>query len=164
AQVLRRPADGDEVGPAVAVEVGDGQVFHRYPARIDVVALPLGPPFVQRLVDADAAALADFLAQVVAHADDQLVVAVAVEVGAPAGVAPFQLIVDDVPLPLLARRRRLGVDDDLVAVPRLDGGDELVAALESALLDLAGAAVAGGVLLVAVAELLTAPLARPRRR
>src|SRR5262249_29799888 len=125
ADVLRRAADGNDVGAAVAEEVRHGQILHRDAALVDQVPLPLPALAVQRLVDAHAALLARLVAQVVAHADDQLVAAVAVEVGAPDGVAPLQLVVEDVPLPQPhARITRRRVDDDLVAVPRLDGGDE----------------------------------------
>src|SRR5438046_2199952 len=51
------------------------------------------------------------------------------------------------------------VNDNLMAVPRLDGRQIGPAVLELALFDLAGAAVALGVGLIAFAKLLHAPLA-----
>ena len=105
-----RAADGDDVGLAVAVEVGDGQVFHRDAAVVEDVPLPLRALAVGALVDADAAALRELVARlrvrVVAHADDEFVRAVAVEVREPDRVAPPQLLVDDVAVPELPARRR----------------------------------------------------------
>src|SRR5262249_10849227 len=117
------------------------------------------PLAVRRLVDPHAAPLAGLLTLVVAHADDQLLVAVAVEVGAPDRVAPLQPIVDNVAVPQLLRRVvRRRVDDHLVAVAWLDGGNVLAALREVAEFDLAGAAVAPGVVLVAGAQLRLRPL------
>src|SRR5262249_31284858 len=145
----------------VAVEVGGRQVLHRHAPLVDQVPLPLAGLRVHRAVDAHAAALARLVAQVVADADDQLVAAVAVEVGAPDGVAPAQALVQDVPVPGARRRPafRRRVDDHLVAVPRLDRGDERGAVLELALLDLAGAPTAARVVLVAGPERRAGPLA-----
>src|SRR5262245_43858363 len=123
--VLRLPADGDDVRAAVAVELGDREVFDRDAALVEELARPLRAEGLGRAVDADAAALS---AALLAAADDQLVGAVAVEVGGRDGVAPLELVVDDVAVPHRALLLRLGVDDDLEAVPRLDGGDELLAA------------------------------------
>src|SRR6185503_20167001 len=90
--------------------------------------------------------------------NDQLVGPIGVEVGEPDRMSPAQLLVDDVAVPKLPRLGGLGVDDHLVAVPGLDSGDHLLASLEAPLLDLAGAALALGIVLVARAELHGAPL------
>src|SRR5260370_573378 len=74
-------------------------------------------------------------------------------------MAPLELLVDDVSLPFGCRIVRLGVDHDLMAVPRLDGGNHRLAVFQLPLLDLAGAAVALGIGLVAVAPADRAPFA-----
>src|SRR5207249_577100 len=140
--------DGDDVDAAVAVEVGAGEVFDGDAAGIDDGPGPFGAGAVGGFVNADAAAIAGFGVQIVADADDQLFVAVAVEVGAPDGVAPFQGVVEKMTLPELAGFARGRVGDDLVAVPRLNGGDVFVAASKGALFDFAGAAIALGIVLV----------------
>ena len=66
---------------------------------IDDLPGPFGAFTVGALVDADATALAELHAQVVPDADDQLVVAVAIEVGTPDAVAPLELFVDHVAVP-----------------------------------------------------------------
>src|SRR5262249_39654627 len=114
ANVLRLPADGDDVNLAVAVEVGRGQVLDVHTALVDQGPLPLCSLRARRSVDAHAAPLARLHAQVVAHADNQLVVAVTVEVGAPDGMAPLQLVIDDLALPQLALFIRRRVDHDLM--------------------------------------------------
>src|SRR5437660_2586573 len=163
---MRLPADGDDVDAPVAVEIGAHQVLHRHAAVVDDLAAPFRALVVRRLVDAHAAARGEFVAllRLVAHADDQLVIAVAVEVGAEDGVAPAQLFVDDMAVPHRALRGRFGVDDDLVAVPGLDGGDEAFAVLELALFDLAGAAVALEVGLIARAQVRALPFAALQRQ
>ena len=93
------------------------------------------------IVDADAAF--DRIVQVVTDADDQLFVVIVVEVDRPDGVAPLQLLVEDVPLPEPLAGRGAGrigrrIDDHLMAVPGLDRGDVLLATGELAELDLAG--------------------------
>src|SRR5262249_6818096 len=140
----------------IAVEIDAREVLDRDAAVVDDLSRPLRSDVVQRLIDADATAM---FAAVVADADDQLIGAVAVEVGRRDAVAPFQLVVDHVPGPKGAGRRRLGVDDDLMAMPRFDGGDESLAAFEFPLLDLTGAAVRLRVVLVADAEMSARPLA-----
>ena len=84
---------------AVAVEVAGGEVFDGDAAGIDELARPLARLALRPcgIVDADAAL--GRVAQVVADADDQLLVGVAVEIGAPDGVAPFQVFVEDVAVP-----------------------------------------------------------------
>ena len=77
-------------------------------------------------------------------------------IGAADRVAPLQVVVDDVAVQQLARPRH--VDDDLVPVPRLDGGDVQVVALERAVVDLAGPAAAVRRLLVARADERPLPL------
>ena len=74
-------------------------------------------------------------------------------------MAPAQVGVENVPLPQCPRRLGLGVDDNLEAVPRLDGRQELFAVLELALLDLAGTSTSLGVVLIAGAEVRALPLA-----
>src|SRR5262249_46981529 len=136
-------------------------------AVVDDLALPLGADVIERLVNAYAAPFLEGVAlgRVVADADDQLVVAVAVQVGTPDTVAPAELFVDHVPVPhLLGRVLGLGVDNDLVAVPWLDGGDVLLAVLQLALLDLAGAAIALRVGLVALADVFAQALVAVARQ
>src|SRR4051812_7582609 len=128
AAIPRRAAHGDDVDLAVAVEVGRGEVFDRDPAVFDNRALPLSALAVGALVDPNAAALlervAHLLVRVVAHADDEFVRAVAVEVREPHRVSPPQLLVDDVPVPQLPAGLRRRVRHHLIAVPRLDGRDD----------------------------------------
>src|SRR5215471_14268322 len=121
------------------------------------MALPLRAFIVRRLEDAHPGFLAGLVAEDVANADYQLVAAVAVEVGAPDGMAPFQLVVQDVTVPQSVRIVGWRVHNDLVAVPRFDGGNEGPAILELAELDLAGAAAAFGVRLITDAELAALP-------
>src|SRR5262249_23737128 len=141
ADVVRLPPDGDDVDAAVAVQIRNGEVLHRHPAVLDNLPLPLAVLQVSGLVDAHPATLAGLLAPVVADADDQLLHAVAVNVGTPDRVAPAQPVVDDVPVPQRLRIARRRVGDHLMAVPRLDGGDVGKAVLELAAFDLAAAAV-----------------------
>src|SRR5262249_29251058 len=157
-RVARLPADRHNVNLTVAVQIRRRQVLHRHAAVVDYLPGPLGAFAVRALVDANAAALTGFHAQVIADADDQLVVAVAVEVGRPDAVGPLEWLVDHVTVPhFFAGVVWLGVDNDLIAVPRLDGGDVLLAVLELALLDLAGAAIAFRVGLVALADMRAGP-------
>src|SRR5207244_1325439 len=79
-------------------------------------------------------------------------------------MAPLELLVDDVAVPQLALLGRLGVDDDLIAVPGFDGGDEFLAVLEFALFDFTCAAFALGVVLVAGAEVGAGPFAGLHRQ
>src|SRR4051812_14816391 len=127
--VVRGPAAGDDLGLAVAVEVrgqgvlaGHAAVVERVAGEGELVALQ------RRVEDEDAGplrALRGVLVRV-ALADDDLVVAVAVEVGAPDGVSPGDGLGQDVTLPPRpARSDDLGrcVHDHLVAMPGLDGRD-----------------------------------------
>src|SRR5205807_1931849 len=98
-------------------------------AVIENIACPLGSLVVQGLVNTDAAALV-LLVQVVAHADDKLVRAIAIQVGGPDAMSPAELGVHNVAVPHFSLGLGLGVDDNLETVPWLDGGDELLAALE----------------------------------
>src|SRR5262249_39516773 len=83
AGVVGSAAHGHDVDAAVAVEVGRGEVLHRDAPLVDQETLPLRAGRVGGLVDAHAALLAGLVAEVVAHADDQLVLPVAIEVGTP---------------------------------------------------------------------------------
>src|SRR6266542_1294608 len=158
AHVVRLAADGHKVHAAVPVEVASGQVLDGDAALVDQRPLPLRPLGVGRLVDPYPPPLARFRTQVIADADDQLVAAVAVEVGAPHGVAPLQLFVDDMTvIQFLRGIIRPRVDNDLVAVPRLDGGEEVVLP-QGPLFDLTGAAVTPGIVLVAGPHLRLRPL------
>src|SRR4051794_21433161 len=77
----------DQVDAAAPGQVGRRQVLHRDAATLDDLPCPLRALLVLRLVDADAAPFGRVLGvEVVADADDQLVAAVPVEVGAPDGV------------------------------------------------------------------------------
>src|SRR5262249_40543230 len=85
--IVRLSAPGDDVDAAIAVEVRRGEVFHGDAAVVEDVPCPFRALVVERLVQPHAAPLAGFVAFVVADADDDFVILVAVEVGAPDGVA-----------------------------------------------------------------------------
>ena len=122
---MRLPPDGHDVHSAIAIEVCDGQIFDGHAPIVDNVPAPLSAAAVHGLVDAHSAPLLRLIAQIIADADDQLVIPIAVEVGTPDSVPPFQFFIDDVPLP--QSRSALGrwcVNNHLVAVPRLNRGDE----------------------------------------
>src|SRR6266852_6973614 len=89
ADVAGCPAGGDDVGSAVAVEIGDRQRFHRHAAVFDNVPDPFRSRFVEGLVDADAAPFAGLITEVVADTDDDLVIAVAVQVRALNAMSPL---------------------------------------------------------------------------
>src|SRR5689334_2187790 len=101
--VLRRPADGDDVASAVAVEIATGQVFDGYAAGIDELPRPLRAAGILRVINADTEF--DRIVQVVANADDELFVGVAIQIDGPNGVAPFQLFVENLSLPKPFARR-----------------------------------------------------------
>src|SRR5579864_1223231 len=126
-------AHGDDVDAAVAVDVGTNQVFDRHTAVVYNLPGPLLALAVGTFIDPHAAPQCKFVAGlwiwVVADTDDQLIVAVAIEVGTPHAMAPAQLFVEDESLEQAILALFVGVNDDLVAVPRLDRGDELVAVL-----------------------------------
>src|SRR5262249_24879650 len=144
------PTDRDDVDLAVAVEIGRGQVLDRHAAVVDDVPGPFRAFAVRAFVDADAATFAGLHAQADAYAADQPVVAIAIALGSPDAMAPLQLLINDVADPLLLDRVvGLRVDNHLIAMPRLDGGAVFLAVLELALFDLAGAAIALGIGLVA---------------
>src|SRR5262245_34101298 len=73
ADVLRLPANGDDVDLAVAVEVGTGRVLDGHAAVLDDLPLPLLALLVEGLVDAHPAALAAGLRFIVAHTNHQFV-------------------------------------------------------------------------------------------
>src|SRR5947209_16596895 len=125
-------ADGDDVDLAIGVEVGAGEILGRHAAVVDDVLFPLCGGGVGCAEDVDAAA--DLLGKRVAYADDDFVAAIAIEVGAPEAVAPFQFGVDDVAGPLIGVR--LGVADHLITVPWLARGEGQMAAMKPAHLDL----------------------------
>src|SRR5207249_695422 len=152
AHVPRLPPDRHDVDLAVAVEVCCGQVLDRDAARIDVVAGPLRALVVERLVDANAAAFAGLHAQVVAHADDELVAPVAIEVGTPDGMAPLKLFINDIPLPQVPVTRASVVDHHLMTVPWFNGGNVVGAASQVPKLDLARSTTSLGIRLVALVQ------------
>ncbi len=96
---MRLPADGHDVNAAIAVQIGGGKILNMNAALIEQLTLPLRPRIVECFENAHAAFLARLLAEIVADADNQLLAAVAVEIGAPDGMAPFQAIVQNVTLP-----------------------------------------------------------------
>src|SRR5262245_2315991 len=100
-RVVRAPTDGDDVRLAVAVQIGHGLVLDRDPAILDNVSSPYFAHAVRGLVDADSAFLGKriALAGVITNADDQLVLAVAVEVGAPDGMTPAEVVVNHLSVP-----------------------------------------------------------------
>src|SRR6266849_8403134 len=157
--VMRRPPHGDDVNLAVAGQVRRGQILDGDAAFVDQVAFPFRALVVERLVDADAALFAGLVAEIIADADDEFVAAVTVEISAPHGVSPLELVVKDVAGPQFLWIVGLGVNDNLVAVPRLDRGDERFAVLEFALLDFARAETALGVRLIAFADMARGPFA-----
>src|SRR5579859_6285752 len=118
--ILRRPPHRDDIDLPRALQIPTRQILHPHPALVDQLSLPALAHAIERLVDAHPTPLARLLAAIIAHADDQFVAAVAVEVRAPDGMAPAQALVDDVPLPQSAFLLRRRVDHHLVAVPRLD--------------------------------------------
>src|SRR5437867_1837649 len=93
--VLCLAANGDDIDAAVAVQVRGCQIFDGDATGIDELARPLGAALIQDLVNAYAT---PFLTAVVTYTDDQLVDAVAVEVRRPNGMAPFQFLVNDMPV------------------------------------------------------------------
>src|SRR5262249_30225446 len=100
ADVVRLPPHGDDVDATIPVQVRRRQVLDRHAAVLDNLPLPLAVLDVGRLVDAHSAPLSRLLAQVaVTHADDQLLVAVAVDVGAPDRMTPAQPVIDDMAVP-----------------------------------------------------------------
>src|SRR5262245_37511435 len=131
------PAHGDDVDPAIVIQICRGQIFDRHATIFEDVPGPLGSLGIQRLVPADAAPLPWFLALVVADAGDECVAPAAIEIHAPDHVPPAEFLVQHVPVPewLL---RVLRVDDYLVTVPRFDGADVFLAAFQLPQLDLAG--------------------------
>src|SRR5262245_18984478 len=117
------PADGNDVGFAVAVEVRDGQVFTRDAAVIDDLPLPFLAFAVRVFVNPHAPAFSPFFAQVITHADDDFILAIAIKVGTPERVPPAEFVVDDVMRPVLFSKLAC-MNGDAVAVPRLYRSDE----------------------------------------
>src|SRR5262249_37570810 len=117
--VLGRPADGDDVRLAVAVQVGHGQVLDRDAPVVKDHPLPLLADGVGALVNAHAALLGERvpLRRIVANADDETVTTTAIQVGTPDGMAPAEMVVENLAIVRLATLANL-VDNDLVAVPR----------------------------------------------
>src|SRR5262245_10802172 len=122
------PAHGDDVDLAVAVQVRTSKVLDGDAAVVEDRACPFGAISVGGLIKANAAAVAGIRVQVVADADNQLLVAVAIEVGAPDGVAPFEGVVEKMTVPELAGFARQRVGDNFVTVPRFHGCNVLVSA------------------------------------
>ena len=118
------PAAGDDLGPAVTVEVAATRSSTATPPSIGGRGgrrrAASEPGFGDRRRRRPALWGSPGPGVGVALADEDLVVAVAVEVDAPDGVAPLHRLVDDpaVPGALAGLRRR--VDDDLEPVPGLD--------------------------------------------
>src|SRR4051794_40051121 len=72
--VVGLAADGDNVDPPVAVEIGGGQIFDRHAAGVDAVGLPFRRRVASGIVDAQAAAAGRVFAVrllVIANADDE---------------------------------------------------------------------------------------------
>src|SRR5262249_2547337 len=80
------------------------------------------------------------------------------QVGAPDAVAPLQLLIEHMTHPQAVGINGRRVDDDLMAVPRLNRGNVSRAVLQLALLDFAGTAIALRRLLVAGPQMATHPL------
>src|SRR5262245_49686729 len=107
-------ADTDDVRAAIAIQVGGGA---RGSGHAPIVERKARPAFASRVVgavDVDAASLST-------KAGDDLVGAIAVEVGGHDGVAIDQSGIDHFALPTAVL---LAVYHDLVSMPRLDRGKE----------------------------------------
>src|SRR5262249_9506219 len=124
AGVVGLPANGHDVDVAIAVQIGDRKILNVNAALIEQVTLPLRALIVERLENPHTAFLARLVAEVIADSDSQLVAATAIEIGTPAGMAPFQLVVENMALPKVGGVGRRSVHNDLVAVPRFNGCDE----------------------------------------
>src|SRR5262245_5840284 len=100
-----RPPRRDDVDSAVAIEIGGGEVFDGDAAGIDIVASPFIAFVVERFVNADAATLIGFHAEIVADSDDDLVALIRSHIKSlldwsrkklrtPDSMAPFQLVIN----------------------------------------------------------------------
>src|SRR5262245_19647952 len=94
--ILGLPAHGDKVNSAVAIQVGRRQVLDCDATGFDDLPAPAAAALIEGSVDANAAR---FLAPLVANADDQLLIAVAIQIGGRHGMAPFELVIDHVTIP-----------------------------------------------------------------
>ncbi len=104
---------------------------------------PLRARCIRRAEDVHPAA--NLLIERIAHADDDFVIAVPVQITAPEAVAPFELGVDHMP------RISAGgfqVDEDLIAMPWLNGGNEIAAVFQPALFDFAAASAGAWMFLI----------------
>src|SRR5262249_48138646 len=124
------PADGHNVDLAVAVQIGRREVLDMNASLVEQVTLPLGALVIERLENPYTAFLAPLVAQIVADADNKLIAPVAVEIGAPDGMAPFQLVVENMALPQDSGAGGRSIHDDFITVPRLDCCDKVSAILE----------------------------------
>ena len=133
--VVRGAADGDDVWRTVAVEVASAQVLGG-DLGVEYGAGPF-PARPVEIIHRDPMIGA-------AVAGEDLVVAVAIDVGDPEGVAIGQGRVEDRARSELERSvLAFRPDDDLAAVPGLDRRQEVPAVIESAKVDLAAAALGG---------------------
>src|SRR6185437_7823617 len=92
AHVFRLPSHRDNILPAVAIEIGGRQILDVHAARIDQLPRPFLSAGVLRVVHSQAAAMVGVL--VVADADHEFFILVAVEIDAPYGMAPLQFIIE----------------------------------------------------------------------
>ena len=125
---MRRATDGNDVGRAIAIQIASAQVLGGDVA-VDHGLLPFLIGSIE-VIHRNPMVLA-------AVAGEDLLVAVAIDVGDPEGVAVGQGIVDDGARPKLERAWcDFGPDDNLGAVPRFDRGDK-TRAVGAAKMDLA---------------------------
>src|SRR4029079_17351816 len=75
--VVRRPADSDDVRTTVAVQVAGGKILDGDTAGIDDLPRPFRAGLILRIVDAHAAL--ERIVEIVADADDELLIRIAVE-------------------------------------------------------------------------------------
>src|SRR5689334_6511595 len=128
--VLRAAADADDVGFAVAVEVGANHIFGAEAFVIKHLLFPLRPGRVERMEEVNDGVI-DFAFGHAAEADDQGIYAGAGQIGRPDGMAPFVVFDEHLSLPELAGFVGLGVNDSLMAVPGFNCGEVAFAARES---------------------------------
>lgn len=138
---MRGASAGHDVVAAVAVKVGNDQVFDGEVAVVDDVPGEgqRGRTVGLRVVDPHAGArgIVRRAFVLVALADDDFVVGVVVEIGGPGGMAPGQGLVNDLAVPEVLARLRRGVDD-LEPCQGSIGGDVPAAVGQTAELDFAG--------------------------
>src|ERR1700733_15471851 len=102
----------------VRVEIDSGAGPGGHGSRVEDLALPVAGFIVGAGVDQD-------LIRLASHADYDLVASAVVQIGGQDGVSVEERIVDHFAAPLAAM---VGIDDDFIAVPGLDGGEEALLA------------------------------------